>query len=49
MIGGLALAIDAYLAVRQDQEPATGHALDPDAARRLWIVTEELLGERFDP
>src|SRR5512145_1320221 len=27
---------------------AEGWALDPDAAKRLWAVSEETLGERFD-
>jgi NAD(P)-dependent dehydrogenase (short-subunit alcohol dehydrogenase family) len=25
------------------------YALDPDGARRLWTLSEELVGERFDP
>jgi hypothetical protein len=24
------------------------HAVDPDAAKQLWAVSEQLLGERFD-
>lgn len=34
---------------QQGSRCVAAHAIDADAARRLWTVTEELLGERFDP
>jgi len=48
--GGLYLE-DCHIAECKEAEgEATGyapHAVDPDAARRLWGVSEELVGERF--
>jgi NAD(P)-dependent dehydrogenase (short-subunit alcohol dehydrogenase family) len=31
-----------------DEEGYEAHAVDPDAAERLWQVSEEMVGERFD-
>jgi NAD(P)-dependent dehydrogenase (short-subunit alcohol dehydrogenase family) len=31
-----------------DEEGYETHAVDPDAAERLWRVSEEMVGERFD-
>ena len=31
-----------------DEEGYEAHAVDPDAAERLWHVSEEMVGERFD-
>ena len=48
--GGLYLE-DCGVAAVDDSEGAAGgvrsYAVDPDAARRLWSVSEELVGERF--
>jgi hypothetical protein len=27
---------------------ASAYAVDPDAARRLWALSEDLVGERFE-
>jgi NAD(P)-dependent dehydrogenase (short-subunit alcohol dehydrogenase family) len=49
--GGLYLE-DCRIAELAESEAASSgyapHAVDPDAAARLWRVSEELLGERFD-
>lgn len=48
--GGLYLE-DCHVAGVDDAEDAAGgvrsYAVDPDAARRLWSVSEEMVGERF--
>lgn len=48
--GGLYLE-DCHVAEVDDTENATqgvrSYAVDPDAARRLWEVSEELVGQRF--
>lgn len=48
--GGLYLE-DCHVAEVDDREGATGgvrsYALDPDAARRLWSISEEMVGQRF--
>jgi hypothetical protein len=31
-----------------DEEGSEAHAVDPEAAERLWHVSEEMVGERFD-
>jgi NAD(P)-dependent dehydrogenase (short-subunit alcohol dehydrogenase family) len=50
--GGLYLE-DCRIAERVDDEASSRgfkpHAVDPEAARRLWEVSEELVGERFAP
>ena len=41
---------DCHVAERDDANPlgrVRGYALDPDAAERLWTLSEELVGERF--
>ena len=39
-------AIDSFGS--DDEEGYEAHAVDPDAAERLWHVLEEMVGERFD-
>lgn len=49
--GGVYLE-DCGVAETSDAPGAGGvasYALDPQAARRLWTLSEELVGERFDP
>jgi len=50
--GGLYLE-DCQIGERVDDDASSRgfkpHAVDPEAARRLWDVSEELVGERFAP
>jgi NAD(P)-dependent dehydrogenase (short-subunit alcohol dehydrogenase family) len=50
--GGLYLE-DCQIGERVDDDASSRgfkpHAVDPEAARRLWEVSEELVGERFAP
>jgi NAD(P)-dependent dehydrogenase (short-subunit alcohol dehydrogenase family) len=49
--GGLYLEDCRVAEVNDDEAAAAGvrsYALDPDAATRLWTVSEELVGETFD-
>jgi NAD(P)-dependent dehydrogenase (short-subunit alcohol dehydrogenase family) len=50
--GGLYLE-DCRIGERVDDEASSRgfkpHAVDPEAARRLWDISEELVGERFAP
>ena len=49
--GGIYLENCSIAEVTESPEGAYGvhpGALDPDAATRLWSLSEELLGERFD-
>ena len=47
--GGL-YAEDCHVAEIDDENPSGGvrsYALDPDKAERLWMLSEELVGEKF--
>ena len=49
--GGLYLEDCGIGILRADEEQSTGyqqHAFDPEGETRLWALSEELLGERFD-
>jgi hypothetical protein len=50
--GGLYLEDRIISGPRESEDAELGYmpwARDPDTAARLWAVSEELVGERFDP